>query len=243
MTTATATASFTRLADDSWGIQGFDLVEGQPVVIVKRDGARQDAVVGAIVTPCNKWGKTVARIARPERKVNADKVTEVGFYLHDEVVYKVVASKTSGRLYAKKVTARGFEYDGGAIFKLAASEKMTAEEVRVWSRTTGICANCSAELSDPVSVEIGLGTHCGPAILGSEAYKAARKAAKLVPAVAEALAKIKAEKAAEKALVAAAQVVDEVVTPALDRLLSQPVGQLDADEEAFRQGWEEASLF
>lgn len=237
MTNTTATVSFTRLADDSWGIQGVGITEGQAVVIVKRDGSRQDAVVGQIVNPLNKWGKTVARIARPERKVNTDRVTEVGFYLHDGVAYKVVTSKTSGRLYAKKVTKRGFEYDGGAIFKLSASELMTAEEVRVWSRNCGICANCSAELSDPISVEIGLGTHCGPAILGSEAYKAARKAAKLVPAVAEALAKIKAEKDAEKALVAAS------ATPALDRLRSEPVAVTDPDEDAFRQGWEEVTEF
>lgn len=208
-TTTTATASFTKLADDSWGIQGFNLIQGQPVVIVKRDGTRQDAVVGAIVTSLNKWGKTVARIAREEARPVADKVTEVGFYLHDGQAYKVVASKTSGKLYAKKVTKGGFVYDGGAIFKLSATELMTAEQVRVWSRTCGICANCSAELSDPISVEIGLGTHCGPAILGSEAYKAARKAAKLVPAVAEALAKIKAEKAAEKAMVDAVVALDE----------------------------------
>lgn len=229
------TASFTQLNDGSWGIQGFNLVVGEAVVIVKRNGERKDAVVGEIVTAVNKWGKTVARIASPERKVNADKVTEVGFYLHDGVAYKVVSSKTSGRLYAKKVTKGGFVYDGGAIFKLSASELMTAEEVRVWSRNCGICANCSAELSDPISVEIGLGTHCGPSILGSEAYKAARKAAKLVPAIAEALAKIKAEKNAEKVLVAAAQVTATVTD----------VEEYDAerDEEAFRQGWEEASVW
>lgn len=208
----TVTASFTRLADDTWGIQGVGLVEGQPVVIVKRDGARQEAVVGEIVTPCNKWGKTVARIARPESKAPAaDKVTEVGFYLHDGDVYKVVLAKSSNRPYAQRVTASGFVYDRGAIFRLSATELMTAEEVRVWSRTMGICANCSAELSDPVSVEIGLGTHCGPAILGREVYNAARREAKRVPEVAEALAKIKAEKAAEASFVAEKSEFDAMI--------------------------------
>lgn len=212
-TTTIATASFTKLVDGSWGIQGVGLVTGQPVVVVKRDGTRQDAVVGTIVD--HKYGKVFATIARPERTVVADvtiparpvdKVTEVGFYLHEGIAYKVVKSG-AGRLYAKKVTKAGFVYDSGAIFSLSASELMTAEEVRVYSRTVGICANCSVELSDPVSVEIGLGTHCGPSILGSDNYKAARKAAKLVPAVAEALAKIKAEKAAEKGLIAATTAV------------------------------------
>ena len=175
--TTTATASFIKLSDDSWGIQGFNLVEGQPVTIVKRDGTRQDAVVGAIITACNKWGKTVARKAATPRPVVADKVTEIGFYLHEGVAYKVVKSGI-GRLYAKKVTKHGFVFDGGAIETLSASELMTAEEVRVYSRNIGICANCSIELTDPVSVEIGLGTKCGPSILGSDNYKAACKAAK-----------------------------------------------------------------
>jgi hypothetical protein len=216
-TTLTATASFAKLANGSWGIQGVGLVSGQPVTVVKRDGTRQDAVVGTIVD--RKYGKVFATIARPERTVVADvaiparpsdKVTEIGFYLHEGIAYKVVKSG-AGRLYAKKVTKNGFVYDGGAIFSLSASELMTAEEVRVYSRTIGICANCSVELSDPVSVEIGLGTHCGPAILGSDNYKAARKAAKLVPAVAEALANIKAEKAAEKAIIEVTTVVAATV--------------------------------
>lgn len=215
MTVATATATFTRLADDSWGIQGEGLTEGQAVVIVKRDGSRQDAVVGQIVTARNKWGKTVARIARPQAEVTAEvavkRVTEVGFYLHDGDVFKVVLAKTSGRPYAQKVTKGGFVYDRGAIFRLSADELMTAEEVRVWSRTMGICANCSAELSDPISVEIGLGTTCGPNVLGRETYNAARKAAKLVPAVAEALAAIKAEKAAEAAFVAEKSEFDAMI--------------------------------
>jgi hypothetical protein len=215
--TATATASFAKLANGSWGIQGVGLISGQPVTVVKRDGTRQDAVVGTIVD--RKYGKVFATIARPERTVVADvtiparpvdKVTEIGFYLHEGIAYKVVKSG-AGRLYAKKVTKNGFVYDGGAIFSLSASELMTAEEVRVYSRTIGICANCSVELSDPVSVEIGLGTHCGPSILGSDNYKAARKAAKLVPAVAEALANIKAEKAAEKAIIVATTVVAATV--------------------------------
>jgi hypothetical protein len=214
-TTTVQTASFAKLANGSWGIQGVGLVSGQPVVVVKRDGTRQDAVVGTVVD--RKYGKIFATIARPERTVVADvaipvsdKVTEVGFYLHEGIAYKVVKSG-AGRLYAKKVTKRGFVYDSGAIFTLAASELMTAEEVRVHSRHIGICANCSVELSDPISIEIGLGTHCGPSILGSDNYKAARKAAKLVPAVAEALAKIKAEKAAEKALIKATTVVAATV--------------------------------
>ena len=206
MTTTTAPASttvhFAKLTDGSWGIQGHDLVSGQAVTIVKRSGETSQAIVGEIVR--HAYGKVFATIARAPRPVAADPVTEIGFYLHDGDVFKVVLGKMSRKPYASKVTKNGFDHVSGAIFKLSASELMTAEEVRVYSRTIGICANCSVELSDPVSVEIGLGTHCGPSILGSDSYKAARKAAKLVPHVAEALAKIAAEKKAAKAMVEAA---------------------------------------
>lgn len=209
MTTATATtATFVKLSNGSWGIQGHGLVSGQTVTVVKRSGETSLAIVGQVVG--HAYGKvqaTIAQAPRVEARPVADKVTAIGFYLHEGVAYKVVKSGI-GRLYAKKVTKNGFVFDGGAIETLSASELMTAEEVRVYSRTIGICANCSVKLSDPVSIEVGLGTHCGPGILGSESYKAACAAAKLVPWVAEALAKIKAEKKAEKAMIAAAKAME-----------------------------------
>ena len=206
--TTTATATFKKLNDGTWGIQGPDLRPGDVVTVTKRDGQTSQVIVGEVMPYVTGFGNNVATIARAPRPVAADPVTEIGFYLHEGVAYKVVKSGI-GRLYAKKVTAKGFIFDADAIEKLSASELMTAEEVRVYSRTIGICANCSVELSDPISVEIGLGTHCGPGILGSDNYKAARKAAKLVPGVAEALAKIKAEKKATKALVEAAKAIDD----------------------------------
>jgi hypothetical protein len=207
MDSMTNTTTYTLIKKtNTWGLAGRNLVEGATVTVTKKNGGTKQEVVGKIVFGPAADGYTVAEkadtVVTAEVIVPArDKVTEVGFYLHGGVAYKVVKSGI-GRLYAKKVSKDGFVYDEGAIFTLSASELMTAEEVRVYSRSCGICANCSDELSDPISIEIGLGTKCGPDILGRENYNAARRAAKLVPHVAEALAKIKAEKAAEKALIA-----------------------------------------
>jgi hypothetical protein len=207
------TATFSKLSNGSWGIKAPNLVSGQTVTVVKRSGETSEAVVGTIVE--RKYGNVFATIARPEAVVTAEvtveRVTEVGFYRLGDDVYKVVPAKSTGRLYAQKVSAAGFVYDRGAIFKLSATGLMTAEEVRIYSRTIGICANCSIELSDPISVEIGLGTTCGPNILGRETYNAARRAAKLVPEVAEALAKIKAEKAADAGFIAEAISFEEAM--------------------------------
>jgi len=194
---------------NTWGIAGRNLVEGDTVTVTKKNGETSQFVVGNIVFRAAD-GYTVAEKIAAQAVVTAevtvpaaDKVTEPGFYRHGEDVYKVVLSRTSGYPYAQKVTRHGWDFEAGKgmMRVLKASDLMTAEEVRVYSRTVGICANCSVELEDPISVEIGLGTKCGPDILGRENYNAARRAAKLVPHVAEALAKIEAQKAAEKAMI------------------------------------------
>jgi hypothetical protein len=69
-------------------------------------------------------------------------------------------------------------YDGGAVRKLDARQIMTPEQARQYGIATGVCANCGESLSDPLSVGIGLGTSCGPKILGRPEYNAARRAVK-----------------------------------------------------------------
>lgn len=140
--------------------------------------------------------------AQPRKDAPAvELVTEPGFYLLDGNVYQVKESKSSGRLYSQLVTAHGFDYQAGkgAFRSLRAEMAMTIDQVRAYGVATGICCNCSAALSDPISVEIGLGTSCGPNLMGRPAYNEAKKVAKAVPAVAAALAAIKERKAAEAA--------------------------------------------
>jgi hypothetical protein len=136
----------------------------------------------------------------------AGKVTEVGFYRDAQgTVWTVIKSKASGSLYAKQVTAHGFTYVSGAIKGLKADMKMTVDEIRAYGMETGICANCAAELSDPISIFIGLGTTCGPNLMGKDAYSAAKKAAKADPATAEAIAGKTALKTPVTALIEAVE--------------------------------------
>lgn len=134
---------------------------------------------------------------------NPDRVTAEGFYQNpaDDKVYRVVTSKTSGNLYAKLVTAHGWDWEQGkgAMRFLQAGWLMTAEQVRAYGAISGTCANCSTRLEDPVSKHIGLGTSCGPKILGKPAYSAAKKAAKADPQVAAEIVVWNERKAADKA--------------------------------------------
>jgi hypothetical protein len=132
-----------------------------------------------------------------EPQVDADaKVTEPGFYAHGDKVYRVVSNKAGTRLYAKPVTGHGFDFEGGrgAMAFLRAGHQLTPKQVRLHGVSTGVCANCSTRLEDPISIDLGLGTHCGPAILGRESYKAHRKASLAKPEVAAAVAARKARR-------------------------------------------------
>lgn len=200
-TTATATASFTKLVDGSWGIQGFNLVSGQAVTIVKRDGTRQDAVVGTIVTACNKWGKTVARKADSAPRVvvtevtvavPTGKVTEEGFYLLDGQAYKVIGSRDGSFFYARLVTGHGLKKAPGMFNRLTPANKMTPAQIAAYGVRTHVCVNCSTKLTDTASQRVGLGTKCGPDILGKDAYRAAYKAAKAAAEAAQAAANAEA---------------------------------------------------
>lgn len=102
------------------------------------------------------------------------RVSEEGFYKNaDGFVFKVVTSG-AGRLYAKQTTARGLVYVPGAMNTLFADQKMSGEQIAAHGIENCYCVNCSSELTDPTSKAIGLGTSCGPTILGKEGYKAAK---------------------------------------------------------------------
>lgn len=140
----------------------------------------------------------------------AGAVTEIGFYRDTEgLVYRVKKSGI-GKLYAQQVTSHGFAYKAGKINDLTASMKMTPEEIRAYGCETGICANCSTLLTDPISIFIGLGTKCGPTILGKEAYNAAKKAAKADPNTIEAL---KGKEALKAPAVIMEEIDAETTTP------------------------------
>lgn len=174
-------------------------LEGHHIEWVEDRLDRADnALVQTIITRLKalpKKGKAIQETLAVE-VTPRDKVTVPGFYRNADGVYKVVQAKYTTRLYANRVTAKGFEYEKGAFFNLFADQAMTSEEVRAHGCQTGVCANCSIELTDPISVQIGLGTSCGPSILGKEAYKGHRKAVLEIP---EVKAAHKAHQAALKA--------------------------------------------
>lgn len=111
----------------------------------------------------------VAKAGAPAR--TNDLPADLGYYLVDETVYAVVASKSSGKHYAKRMSvvgARGrWEYAHGMVYHLAGAHRLTVEEARVLGRSLGCCVICGATLTDPESVDRGIGPICEQRVDGT----------------------------------------------------------------------------
>ena len=85
-----------------------------------------------------------------------------GLHVLDGEVYRVVVSRGSGRPYAlRRVEAPGaFEYAPGAVRHLSEDTLMTLEEARDYGVRYGVCAACGRTLTDPESIEYGIGPVC-----------------------------------------------------------------------------------
>ena len=95
--------------------------------------------------------------------VRADFPTEEGMYRDNAgIIYKVQASRETGRLYAKHldVAERKFIFEAGAMRHLTAQMRMTIEEAKAFGVEYGFCVWCGKFLTDPVSVAQGIGPVC-----------------------------------------------------------------------------------
>ena len=88
---------------------------------------------------------------------------EEGMYRDNAgIIYKVQASRETGRLYAKHldVAERKFIFEAGAMRHLTAEMRMTTDEARAFGVEYGFCCVCAKLLTDPRSVAEGIGPVC-----------------------------------------------------------------------------------
>lgn len=103
----------------------------------------------------------------PRRSVHdgGAKAVTPGFYLHGGRVYKVRPAQGGGHLYAMVLVGQvegnaTWEYAKGAMAWLRASDKMTQDQAAEFGRTHGFCAMCGRLLTDPESIQRGIGPVC-----------------------------------------------------------------------------------
>lgn len=87
---------------------------------------------------------------------------EPGTYQDGDVIFRVQVSKQSGKPYAKVWDGhKGWNYDGNAYRAHAATaEQVPLERAIEIGCATGHCVVCARDLSDPLSVEAGIGPVC-----------------------------------------------------------------------------------
>lgn len=109
-----------------------------------------------------------AMLALPKRSKPAVQVADLGYYLVDgNHLYVVSESQDGKRRYAKRLEFSEFGratwvYARGAVQALAEQNipKLTVEEAAVLGRRHGVCVLCGRTLTDPASVEAGIGPIC-----------------------------------------------------------------------------------
>ena len=88
------------------------------------------------------------------------KPAPIGVYKKDGDYYRVAQLRNSERRAAYRWNGRRWDYARGYVFRLTANELLSVEEVRAFGLRTGMCAICGRTLTDPESVQKGIGPIC-----------------------------------------------------------------------------------
>lgn len=92
-------------------------------------------------------------------------VVSEGIYLVDDTVYKVQISKTSGMPYALKLVINSygsadFVFERGAIRMIRPENRISLEDAAEFGMRFGVCCQCGRTLTNPESIERGIGPIC-----------------------------------------------------------------------------------
>lgn len=103
-----------------------------------------------------------ALLKRP--KLHKDAPAAPGYYFFENAAFVVVEGKTTGKAYAKKLVLSGnkgsWVYAPGMVFKLADARPLSVEEAAKLGKLHGCCFVCGKTLTDPKSVQAGIGPVC-----------------------------------------------------------------------------------
>lgn len=150
---ASLAVQFTRIADPA-----ADEVDVKATATQWALAQNKAAVSAAI----DRLKKTVDALPKPKQAT-----VEPGYYMVGSDAYFVTTSKMSGKPYAKKwslpagASKATWVYAPGVMNLLAAkATPMTLADAKAFGHAHGYCIRCGRLLTDPVSVENGIGPIC-----------------------------------------------------------------------------------
>ncbi len=127
----------------------------------ERKGVLSEKQILAVLNGIERDRKRNAEQAKSE----ANPLTECGIYRNDDGVFRVKQSK-AGRFYAERFVpdaerkSERFSYERGAIYSLTPEHRITLAQAVELGVQHGVCVVCGAELTDPTSIERGIGPVC-----------------------------------------------------------------------------------
>ena len=93
----------------------------------------------------------------------AELVTRPGVYRVDGVLYHVSRSVSNpSNYYAERIDSETGRrtFERGAIARIRDHHRVTLEEAQQFGRLTGVCCYCGRRLTDPQSIDAGVGPIC-----------------------------------------------------------------------------------
>jgi len=158
--TETPEFRWTKCSDGEWGVRGPAGHEHAEVTVTKASGETATVALGEAVDT-HRPGQTVYAVARQDADETA--VTEPGiYYLPGEpvTIFKVQPSRSSDRVWAKRLETDGtWTYVGRQPLN-AGLVKLDAETAAKFGHAYGMCACCGRLLTNEDSIEAGIGPVC-----------------------------------------------------------------------------------
>lgn len=106
--------------------------------------------------------KSARSAARKSEAIERTSSLEPGIYRVQGRIVKVQAAKSTGNLYGSLLneTTGKYEYMPGALRHVTAADRLTLEDAAEVTRRIGRCCVCCRTLSNPESVDAGIGPVC-----------------------------------------------------------------------------------
>lgn len=118
------------------------------------------------LTRWNLWlaetNRQKAGQGKPDYCPDPIRVTGPGYFRHEGTIYKVLPSRANPeRLYAKELVVEGcWVMARGMVYRLTEEDRMPTEAIAEYGRVTGHCLLCGRLLTDPESIDRGVGPVC-----------------------------------------------------------------------------------
>lgn len=144
---------------DVWVVSGkIDVIVPGAKLIAVSQKKKQEVIIDNVVFSDKETNVAYGTIKK-EEVPEGDAVTEAGFYWKGENVIEAYHTNKGFLVARTIVNGKKGEYLGKKGL-IGLGRKLTLEQAKEYGRKTGVCISCGAELTDPVSIEAGIGPIC-----------------------------------------------------------------------------------